>query len=111
MSKQFAIFGAGLSAQAARRLAEAKGLSVVLIDEAGEGDQATFEASDLERFHNCSLIYICCSTFWRRSISVCLLRCSACSTIILSFSCCSASCLFRQSPSGGLLEDLFRVEP
>ena len=50
MSKQFAIFGAGLSAQAARRLAEAKGLSVVLIDEAGEGDQATFEASDLERF-------------------------------------------------------------
>ena len=50
MSKKFAIFGAGLSAQAARRLAEAKGLSVVLIDEAGEGDQATFEASDLERF-------------------------------------------------------------
>ena len=50
MSKQFAIFGAGLSAQAARRLAEAKGLSVVLIDEAGEGDEATFEASDLERF-------------------------------------------------------------
>ena len=33
MSKKFAIFGAGLSAQAARRLAEAKGLSVVLIDE------------------------------------------------------------------------------
>ena len=50
MSKQYAIFGAGLSAQAARRLAKAKGLSVVLIDEAGEGDQATFEASDLERF-------------------------------------------------------------
>ena len=49
MSKQYAIFGAGLSAQAARRLAEAKGLSVVLIDEAGEGDEATFEASDLER--------------------------------------------------------------
>ena len=50
MSKQYAIFGAGLSAQAARRLAQAKGFSVVLIDEAGEGDQATFEASDLERF-------------------------------------------------------------
>ena len=50
MSKHYAIFGAGLSAQAACRLAQAKGLSVVLIDEAGEGDQATFEASDLERF-------------------------------------------------------------
>ena len=50
MSKEYAIFGAGLSAQAARRLAKAKGLSVVLIDEAGEGDEATFEASDLERF-------------------------------------------------------------
>ena len=50
MSKQYAIFGAGLSAQAAHRLAQAKGLSVVLIDEAGEGDQATFEASDLDRF-------------------------------------------------------------
>ena len=50
MSKHYAIFGAGLSAQAACRLARAKGLSVVLIDEAGEGDQATFEASDLERF-------------------------------------------------------------
>ena len=48
MSKHYAIFGAGLSAQAACRLAQAKGLSVVLIDEAGEGDQATFEASDLE---------------------------------------------------------------
>ena len=50
MSKYYAIFGAGLSAQAACRLARDKGLSVVLIDEAGEGDQATFEASDLERF-------------------------------------------------------------
>lgn len=50
MSKHYAIFGAGLSAQAACRLARAKGLSVVLIDEAGEGDQATFEAYDLERF-------------------------------------------------------------
>ncbi len=50
MSKYYAIFGAGLSARAACRLAQAKGLSVVLIDEAGEGDQTTFEASDLERF-------------------------------------------------------------
>ena len=50
MSKHYAIFGAGLSAQAACRLARAKGLSVVLIDEAGEGDRASFEASDLSRF-------------------------------------------------------------
>ncbi len=50
MSKQYAIFGAGLSAKAARRLAKAKGLNAVLIDEAGEGDQATFDASDLGRF-------------------------------------------------------------
>jgi len=50
MSKPYAIFGAALSAQAARRLAQAKGFDVVLVDEAGEGDQTTFEACDLSRF-------------------------------------------------------------
>lgn len=50
MSKPYAIFGAGLSAQAARRLAQAKGHEVVLIDEAGRGDQVGFEAADLSRF-------------------------------------------------------------
>jgi UDP-N-acetylmuramoylalanine--D-glutamate ligase len=50
MSKSYAIFGAGLSAQAARRLAQAKGHEVVLIDEAGGGDQDTFEEADLARF-------------------------------------------------------------
>jgi len=50
MSKPYAIFGAGLSGQAVRRLAQAKGLEVLLIDQAGQGDQATFEASDLARF-------------------------------------------------------------
>ena len=50
MSKTYAIFGAGLSAQAARRLAQAEGHAVVLIDEAGSGDQTTFEAADLDGF-------------------------------------------------------------
>lgn len=50
MSKPYAIFGAGLSAQAARRLAQARGFDVVLFDQAGAGDEATFEASDLPRF-------------------------------------------------------------
>ncbi len=50
MSKPYAIFGAGLSAQAARRLAQANGHDVVLIDEAGGGDRATFEAADLAEF-------------------------------------------------------------
>lgn len=50
MSKSYAIFGAGLSAQAARRLARAKGLEAVLIDQAGEGDESTFATADLARF-------------------------------------------------------------
>lgn len=50
MSTSYAIFGAGLSAQGARRLARAKGFEVVLIDEAGQGDQTTFEADDVSRF-------------------------------------------------------------
>lgn len=50
MSKPYAIFGAGLSAQAACRLAESQGIEVVVIDEAGSGDQCTFDRSDLSRF-------------------------------------------------------------
>jgi UDP-N-acetylmuramoylalanine--D-glutamate ligase len=50
MSKPYAIFGAGLSAQAARRLAQAKGLKVVLIDQAGAGDRDTFELCDVAQF-------------------------------------------------------------
>jgi UDP-N-acetylmuramoylalanine--D-glutamate ligase len=50
MSKPYAIFGAGLSARAACRLAESKGIEVVVIDEAGLGDQRTFDRSDLLRF-------------------------------------------------------------
>ncbi len=50
MSKPYAIFGAGLSGQAARRLAEARGYSSVLIDEAGRGDRASFSAEDVQAF-------------------------------------------------------------
>jgi UDP-N-acetylmuramoylalanine--D-glutamate ligase len=50
MSKPYAIFGAGLSAQAARRLALAQGHSVILFDEAGRGDCDSFVASDLVDF-------------------------------------------------------------
>ncbi len=50
MSKPYAIFGAGLSAQAARRLAQAKGYEAVLIDEAGRGDRTTFDEGDLSEF-------------------------------------------------------------
>ena len=50
MSKRYAIFGAGQSAQAARRLANHEGLEVVLIDEAGGGDRATFDANQLNEF-------------------------------------------------------------
>lgn len=53
MSKPYAIFGAGLSAQAARRLALAEGCEVVLIDEAGGGDRTTFESSDDAEFASC----------------------------------------------------------
>ena len=47
MSFTYAIFGAGSSTQAARSLALAKGIDVVLIDEAGEGDRTTFGADDV----------------------------------------------------------------
>jgi len=53
MSKPYAIFGAGLSALAARRLALAEGRQVVLIDEAGRGDRTTFEAGDEAEFASC----------------------------------------------------------
>ena len=47
MSFTYAIFVAGSSAHAARSLALAKGIDVVLIDEAGEGDRTTFGADDV----------------------------------------------------------------
>jgi UDP-N-acetylmuramoylalanine--D-glutamate ligase len=50
MSKPYAIFGAGLSALAARRLAQAKGAEVVLFDERGKGDRASFESGDETEF-------------------------------------------------------------
>ncbi|MDQ8195606.1 UDP-N-acetylmuramoyl-L-alanine--D-glutamate ligase [Coraliomargarita sp. SDUM461004] len=50
MSKPYAIFGAGLSGQAARRLAHSQGIETVLIDEAGQGDRSHFEAADLADF-------------------------------------------------------------
>lgn len=50
MSKPYAIFGAGLSALAARRLAQAKGTEVILIDEGGKGDRASFAEGDASDF-------------------------------------------------------------
>ncbi|MGZ0708394.1 UDP-N-acetylmuramoyl-L-alanine--D-glutamate ligase [Coraliomargarita sp. W4R53] len=50
MSITYAIFGAGLSAQAARRLAASQGLETVLFDDAGQGDRSAFEAADVSDF-------------------------------------------------------------
>jgi UDP-N-acetylmuramoylalanine--D-glutamate ligase len=50
MNEIYAIFGAGMSAQAARRLVLSLGFSVVLFDEAGEGDRTTFVEDDLSEF-------------------------------------------------------------
>lgn len=50
MSKTIAIFGAGQSGQAARRLAHALGDATELFDEGGQGDAPTFSPSDLARF-------------------------------------------------------------
>ncbi|WPJ94889.1 UDP-N-acetylmuramoyl-L-alanine--D-glutamate ligase [Coraliomargarita algicola] len=50
MFRRCAIFGAGQSALAARRLANHHDLETVLIDEAGQGDRATFGADDLAEF-------------------------------------------------------------
>lgn len=50
MRKTIAIFGAGQSGQAARRLAHSLGDAAVLFDEGGQGDAQTFTATDLPRF-------------------------------------------------------------
>ncbi|MEO0511016.1 MAG: UDP-N-acetylmuramoyl-L-alanine--D-glutamate ligase [Verrucomicrobiota bacterium] len=53
MSQRVAIFGAGISGQAARRLALAKGYETVLFDESGKGDRAVFEVggdNEFDRF-------------------------------------------------------------
>lgn len=50
MDSRVAIFGSGLSGQAARRLAESRGHSVVVFDEAGKGDYDTFAESNLDDF-------------------------------------------------------------
>jgi UDP-N-acetylmuramoylalanine--D-glutamate ligase len=50
ISPQAAIFGAGKSGQAARRLALAQGFDVVLFDEAGHGERDVFAETDVERF-------------------------------------------------------------
>ena len=48
--KRVAIFGAGVSGQAARRLVLSLGLELCLFDEAGRGDTADFSAASLSRF-------------------------------------------------------------
>ena len=50
MPKPLAIFGAGLSAQAARRLAQSQGQEAVLFDERGSGDCNEFTEADIDRF-------------------------------------------------------------
>jgi UDP-N-acetylmuramoylalanine--D-glutamate ligase len=50
MAKTIAIFGAGQSGQAARRLAKSLGDSAVLFDQGGQGDATVFSAEDIERF-------------------------------------------------------------
>lgn len=50
MSKPLAIFGAGLSAQAARRLAESQGRDTLLFDQGGQGDRTRFSEDDLSDF-------------------------------------------------------------
>jgi UDP-N-acetylmuramoylalanine--D-glutamate ligase len=50
MSVRTAIFGAGLSGQAARRLALAAGQETRLFDEGGQGEADTFGEADLKRF-------------------------------------------------------------
>ena len=46
----YAIFGSGISAQGARRLALSNGFKVVLFDESGKGDQMDFRSEDLSKF-------------------------------------------------------------
>lgn len=50
MSSRIAIFGAGLSGQAAMKLAQARGYEVALFDEAGQGSEATLDSSRLSEF-------------------------------------------------------------
>ena len=50
MSKPLAIFGAGLSAQAALRLAQSQGRDAVLFDEGGSGSSVEFTREDLSLF-------------------------------------------------------------
>ena len=50
MSVSYAIFGSGISAQGARRLALSNGSKVVLFDESGKGDQMDFRSEDLSKF-------------------------------------------------------------
>ena len=50
MSASYAIFGSGISAQGARRLALSNGFKVVLFDELGKGDRMDFRLEDLSKF-------------------------------------------------------------
>ena len=50
MSQNIAILGAGISGQAARRLAEARGHATCVFDERGEGDSDAFTAEVCEAF-------------------------------------------------------------
>lgn len=50
MSVSYAIFGSGISAQGARRIALSNGSKVVLFDESGKGDQMDFRSEDLSKF-------------------------------------------------------------
>lgn len=50
MNERIAIFGAGISGRAARRLAESKGHAVAVFDEREAGDACSFSRSDVEKF-------------------------------------------------------------
>ncbi|NBB79336.1 MAG: hypothetical protein GVY36_07820 [Verrucomicrobia bacterium] len=50
MGAKIAIFGAGQSGQAVRRLAQSLGHASVLFDESGQGDADSFSQADLARF-------------------------------------------------------------
>ena len=48
--ERVAIFGAGLSGQAAKRLAIERGMKVCIFDEGGQGDEANFDQQSLHAF-------------------------------------------------------------
>ena len=50
MLQRIAVFGAGISGQAARRLAVSLGLDVCLFDEGGQGDASEFSQETLSAF-------------------------------------------------------------